>query len=72
MIVISKNNSKNFLDLMKEIFGLENFTIKHRDALNTYVLNIDYDKDLGFNTDSIVGNNMPYVGSAIVGSTYIA
>ena len=38
-----------------------------------YVLNIDYDTDIKFNTDQIVGDAAaPYVGTAIVGSTYVA
>ena len=33
---------------------------------------IDYEKELAFDTTWIVGDNAPYVGSAIVGQTYVA
>lgn len=37
-----------------------------------YLLEIDYEKELAFKTDWIIGDNAPYVGSAVVGQTYVA
>lgn len=71
MKITTLNNLKEFLGLMKIEFGLKSLAIKHRNALDTYILNVDY-TTLEFNTDYIVGNNTPYVGSAVVGSTYVA
>lgn len=72
MKMTTLNNLKEILELMKTIFGVKSLAVKHREALDTYVLNVDYENNLKFNTDVIVGNNSPYVGSAIVGSTYLA
>ena len=72
MKMTTLNNLKEFLELMKTIFGIKSLAVKHRDALDTYVLNVDYENNLAFNTNQIVGNNSPYVGSAIVGSTCVA
>lgn len=33
---------------------------------------IDYDKDLAFDVTWLVGDSSPYVGSAVVGQTYVA
>lgn len=37
-----------------------------------YLLEIDYEKELAFDTAWIIGDNAPYVGSAVVGQTYVA
>lgn len=71
MKIATINNLKDFLSLMIELFGKKKLAVKHRNALETYILNIDY-TGLEFNTDIIVGNNAPYVGSAVVGQTYVA
>lgn len=42
------------------------------EARRKYLLEIDYAKELAFDTDWIVGDNAPYVGSAVVGQTYVA
>ena len=71
MKITTLNNLREFLGLMEIEFGLKSLSDKHRNALDTYVLNIDYAR-LEFNTNNIVGNNSPYVGNAIVGSSYVA
>lgn len=43
MKIVTLNNLKEVLDLMKPIFGAKYLANKHRDALNTYILNINYD-----------------------------
>lgn len=48
---------------MKAIFGKRDLAVKHRDALDTYILNIDYTK-LEFDTDLIVSGG---ASSSILG-----
>lgn len=45
---------------------------KNMDIRRQYLLEIDYENTLAFNTSFIVGDNNPYVGYAVVGSTYVA
>ena len=72
MKVTTLNNLKEFLELMKAIFGKKSLAVKHRDALDTYIINIDYENNLSFNTEQIIFDNSPYVGNAVVGSTRVA
>lgn len=53
MKVTTLNNLKEFLTLMKTEFGAKELSDKHRNALDTYILNVDYTA-LEFNTDLIV------------------
>ena len=55
MKMTTLNNLKEFLELMKTIFGVKSLAVKHREALDTYVLNVDY-AQLAFNTSEIIGN----------------
>jgi hypothetical protein len=76
---LDKTGLETLLKKFKNIFGLK-FTLDTSiENLNTsienrrkYLLEIDYEKELAFNTDWIVGDNAPYVGSAVVGQTYVA
>lgn len=43
MKVTTLNNLKEILDSMKTIFGDKTLATKHRNTLNTYILNVDYD-----------------------------
>lgn len=52
MKIITLNNLKEFLSLMKGAFGKKEIAIKHRNALDTYVLNIDYSAIFGDATSS--------------------
>lgn len=61
-----------FFTQLEKIFG-------HKSTLDTAMnnrrinlLEIDYDTTLKFDTNWIVGDNAPYVGSAVVGQTYVA
>lgn len=64
MKITTLNNLKEFLSQMKGVFGKKEFAVKHRDALDTYILNIDYENDLAFDTDLIVSGG---VSSGVLG-----
>ena len=53
MQYLDKNGLKTFLNQLKETFGLKSTIDIARNALDTYVLNIDYTQ-LEFDTDFIV------------------
>lgn len=53
MKVATLNNLKEFLTLMKTEFGKKELSDKHRNALDIYILNVDYTA-LEFDTDLIV------------------
>ena len=53
MKIATLNNLKEFLELMMVAFGEKELAIKHRNALDTYILNVDYSA-LEFDTDLIV------------------
>ena len=61
-----------FLDYLKTIFGFKKNVDECADVRELYLLNIDYENTLAFDVNQIVGENSPYVGSATVGSTYVA
>lgn len=63
MKVATLNNLKEFLGLMETEFGLKELSDIHRNALDTYVLNVDYTA-LEFDTDLIVSGG---VSSSILG-----
>ena len=56
MKVTTLNNLREFLELMMTTFGKKSLAVEHRNALNTYVLNVDY-TELDFNTDLIVSGS---------------
>ena len=60
------------INLLAAQVGHKSILDKNIEFRNRYVLNIDYDTYIKFNTDQIVGDAAPYVGTAIVGSTYVA
>lgn len=75
MKVVTLNNLKEFLSLMKGVFGTKELAVKHRDALDTYILNIDYTA-LEFDTDLIVSGgassgvlSVGQLGTMILGSS---
>ena len=53
MKITTLNNLKEFLELMTAEFGSKELSDKHRKALDTYILNVDYEA-LEFDTDLIV------------------
>jgi hypothetical protein len=60
------------LGQLKNIFGYKSALDETMNIRQQYLLEIDYEKELAFDTDWIVGNNAPYVGQAYVGQTYVA
>ena len=72
MNFLDKKGLGTFLAQLKNIFGYKSALDETMDIRRQYLLEIDYDKTLKFDTSWIVGDNSPYVGSAIVGQTYVA
>ena len=61
-----------FLERLRGLFGLKSKIQAARGAVDTYVLNISYEQSLGFDTDELVTDSSSYVGSATVGTAYVA
>ena len=72
MQFLDKKGLSVFLAQLKNIFGYKATLDNSMDIRRQYLLEIDYEKELKFDTTWIVGDNAPYVGSAIVGQTYVA
>ena len=72
MKFLDKKNLITICKKFKEIFGSKKVLETQRLYRQTYLLNIDYDDKLAFDTEWIIGDGAgAYVGDAIVGSTYI-
>lgn len=56
--VTTLNNLIEILSLMAAAFGSKELAAKHRNALETYVLNIDYENTLAFDTSFIVDGSL--------------
>ena len=69
---LNKTGLNTLLMQLKNIFGSKSVLDTCMEARRSNLLEIDYDKELAFNTDFLVGDNAPYVGSATVGATYVA
>lgn len=72
MTFLDKHGLGTFLAQLKNIFGYKSALDETMDIRRQYLLEIDYDATLAFDTSRIAGNSAPYVGSAIVGQTYVA
>ena len=73
MNFLDKHGLGTFLTQLKNIFGYKLDLDETMDIRRQYLLEIDYEKELAFDTAWIVpSNNSPYVGMATVGSTYVA
>lgn len=57
MKFLDKNGLKEFLKGLKNILGLKDKLDASMTARRTYLLEIDYEQDLAFNVDWIIGNN---------------
>lgn len=71
--------NKNGLNTFLRLFDTKLKVSKRKEALaeserlrKQFLEEIDYDKDLAFDVTWIVSNSSPYVGSATVGSTFVA
>lgn len=72
MQFLDKHGLSTFLTQLKNIFGYKSALDEQMDIRRQYLLEIDYDEVLAFDTTWIVGDNSPYIGSAVVGQTYVA
>ena len=73
MNFLDKAGLRTFLSQLKNIFGLKSDLDKNMEIRQQYLLEIDYEKELAFDTTWIVpSNNSPYIGMAVVGQTYVA
>lgn len=72
MKFLDKAGLKTFLAQLKNIFGYKSALDETMEIRRQYLLEIDYENTLAFDTSFIVGDNNPYVGYAVVGSTYVA
>lgn len=72
MQFLDKHGLGTFLAQLKNIFGYKSKLDNSMDIRRQYLLEIDYESTLAFKTDQIVLDNNPYVGYAVVGSTYVA
>jgi hypothetical protein len=61
-----------FFAQLKKIFGYKSALDNTMNIRQQYLLEINYEQDLAFNTEQIIIDNSPYVGSARVGSTRVA
>lgn len=67
------SNLRPLLEKIKNIFGFKSTVDQVAADRRQYLLEIDYDTELAFNTEALVSiTNSPYVGSARVGQTYVA
>lgn len=72
MQFLDKTGLGTFLTQLKKILGLKSTLDTNTEIRRQYLLEIDYENILAFDTDWIVGDNAPYVDTAIVGQTYVA
>lgn len=72
MTFLDKHGLGTFLTQLKNIFGYKSILDESMEIRKQYLLEIDYEKDLAFDVNQLIGDNSPYVGSAIVGQTYVA
>lgn len=75
MKFLDKIGLTTFINLIKskKLFGSKIKLDNSVEERRKYLLEIDYDTELKFNTSALVSiTNSPYVGSAQVGQTYVA
>lgn len=68
--ITTLDNLKEFLTQGKSTWGLKSMATNHRTALDTYILNIDYESNLAFDTDLIVtgGASSAVLGVGVLGT----
>ena len=63
----------SFFGNLKTLFGLKESLDSSMSIRREYLLEIDYETDLTFNKNRLIGEgSVPSVGYAVVGSTYLA
>lgn len=67
------SNLRPLLEKLKNIFGFKSIVDQVAADRRQYLLEIDYDTELAFNINYIIGEDAaPYVGQAVVGNTFVA
>lgn len=70
---LNKTGLTTLLNRLDEKFGRKATLDQCITIRNQFLKGIDYEKDLAFNKELIIGEaGAPYVGQAMVGSTYVA
>ena len=72
MQFLDKRGLSTFLIRIKKIFWPKSSLTEIKEARRINLLEINYEDTLAFNISIIAGKNSPYVGSAVVGETYVA
>lgn len=72
MSFLDKNGLSTLFTQIKSIFGKKADLEASMEIRRQYLIDIDYEKELAFDVGFIIGDSKPYVGYAIVGSTYVA
>ena len=72
MTFLDRHGLGTFLAQLKNIFGYKSALDETMKIRQQYLLEIDYEKELAFDVNQLIGSNSPYVGSAVVGATYVA
>jgi hypothetical protein len=73
MSYLNYSTLKQLYKKFKVVFGSKEVLETHRLYRQTYLLNVDYDDKLSFDTKWIVGDGAAaYVGVATVGVTYLS
>lgn len=61
------NNLALFLNKLKNEFGLKKTIDASREIIDSYILNVDYENSLAFDTSSIVSGDTSDSSSAVLG-----
>lgn len=72
MSFLDKNGLSTLFTQLKNIFGYKSILDESMEIRKQYLLEIDYEKDLAFDVNQLIGDNSPYVDYARVGQTYVA
>lgn len=72
MKIVTIENLREFLNQMRNLFGSKETVEEHRDTINEYILFIDYEAALSFDTSEIIGeviniSRTSVLGNAVVG-----
>lgn len=71
--LLDKIGLLKLLKLLNPKFGMKKTLDENTEIRNKYLLEIDYNTDLQFDTTALVGKAAaPYVGTAQVGQSYVA
>ena len=74
MKIITISKFKEFFQLLQEVLGKKELSDQHRAALDTYILQVDYESTLAFDTDLIItgGATSSIIGIGQIGAMIIS